>query len=52
MTATIVIETPEVAFGSLHYHTLFAVAIFLFAITFAFNYLAGVVMRRFRRTGR
>jgi len=52
MTATIVIETPEVAFGSLHYHALFAVAVFLFAITFAFNYLAGVVMRRFRRTGR
>jgi len=52
MTATIVIETPEVAFGSLHYHALFAVAVFLFAITFAFNYLAEVVMRRFRRTGR
>jgi len=52
MTATIVIETPEVAFGSLHYHALFAVAGFLFVITFVFNYLAGVVMRRFRRTGR
>ncbi|MBS7614662.1 phosphate ABC transporter permease subunit PstC [Candidatus Bathyarchaeota archaeon] len=52
MTATIVIETPEVAFGSLHYHALFAVALLLFLITFVFNYMAGVIMRRYRRTGR
>jgi len=52
MTATIVIETPEVAFGSLHYHALFAVALLLFVITFVFNYIAGVIMRRYRRTGR
>jgi phosphate ABC transporter permease protein PstC len=52
MTATIAIETPEVAFGSLHYNALFALAIYLFAITFAFNYLAGIVVRRFRRMGR
>jgi phosphate ABC transporter permease protein PstC len=52
ITATVAIETPEVAFGSLHYHALFALAIFLFSITFAFNYLAGIVMRRFRRKGR
>ncbi|MBM4400532.1 MAG: phosphate ABC transporter permease subunit PstC, partial [Crenarchaeota archaeon] len=52
MTATIVIETPEVAFGSLHYQSLFALAIVLFAITFGFNYLGGVVLKRLRRQGR
>jgi len=52
MTATIVIETPEVAFGSLHYQSLFALAILLFGITFGFNYLGGVVLRRLRRQGR
>jgi phosphate ABC transporter permease protein PstC len=52
LTATIAIETPEVAFGSLHYHALFALAILLFVITFVFNYLAGIVMRRFKRMGR
>lgn len=49
ITATIAIETPEVAFGSLHYSALFGLAILLFSITFAFNYLAEIVMRRFRR---
>jgi phosphate ABC transporter permease protein PstC len=52
ITATIAIETPEVAFGSLHYHTLFALALLLFTLTFAFNYVASVVIRRFRRMGR
>jgi len=52
ITSTIVIETPEVAFGSLHYHALFALAILLFAITFVFNYLAGTVMGKLRRMGR
>ena len=52
ITATIAIETPEVALGSLHYRALFAIAILLFAITFAFNYLSGLVMKRFRRIGR
>jgi len=52
ITATIAIETPEVAFGSLHYHALFALAILLFVITFAFNYLASTVMRRLGRTRR
>jgi phosphate ABC transporter permease protein PstC len=46
ITATIAIETPEVAFGSLHYSALFALAILLFAITFVFNYLASIVIRR------
>jgi phosphate transport system permease protein len=52
LTATIVIETPEVAFGSLHYQSLFALAIVLFAITFGFNYLGGVVLKRLKRQGR
>jgi phosphate ABC transporter permease protein PstC len=52
LTATIVIETSEVALGSLHYRALFGLAILLFAITFAFNYLATAVMKRFRRMGR
>jgi phosphate ABC transporter permease protein PstC len=52
LTATIAIETPEVAFGSLHYHALFALAILLFLLTFFFNYLASRVIKRFRRMGR
>lgn len=52
MTATIAIETLEVDFGGLHYNSLFALAIELFLITFAFNYLAGVVGKRLRKMGR
>jgi len=52
LTATIVIETPEVAFGSLHYQSLFALAIVLFGITFGFNYIGGVVLKRLRRQGK
>jgi phosphate transport system permease protein len=52
ITATIAIETPEVAFGGLHYNVLFSLAILLFIITFVFNYLANIVMRRFQRMGR
>ncbi len=52
LTATIVIETPEVAFGSLHYQSLFALAIVLFGITFAFNYFGGLVLKRLRRQSR
>ncbi len=52
ITATIAIETPEVAFGSIHYSALFALAIMLFIMTFAFNFVAGYVGKRFRRMGR
>jgi phosphate transport system permease protein len=52
ITATIAIETPEVAFGSLHYHSLFAISLLLFTMTFIFNYLAGLVMKRLRSVGR
>ncbi len=41
MTATIAAEMGEVAQGSLHYSTLFAIGIVLFLITFAINTLAG-----------
>lgn len=40
MTATIAAEMGEVAQGSLHYSTLFAIGIVLFLITFAINSLA------------
>ena len=41
MTATIAAEMGEVAQGSLHYSTLFAIGIVLFIITFSINSLAG-----------
>jgi phosphate transport system permease protein len=41
MTATIAAEMGEVAQGSLHYSTLFAIGIVLFVISFAINWLAG-----------
>lgn len=41
MTATIAAEMGEVAKGSLHYSTLFAIGILLFVITFAINSVAG-----------
>ena len=40
MTATIAAEMGEVAQGSLHYSTLFAIGIVLFLITFGINTLA------------
>lgn len=40
MTATIAAEMGEVAQGTLHYHTLFAIGIVLFVISFAINTLA------------
>jgi phosphate transport system permease protein len=52
ITATIAIETPEVAFGSMHYSALFALAIVLFLTTLAFNYLAGAFERHLKKMGR
>ena len=49
MTATIAIEMGEVAFGTVHYHALFAIGILLFIITFVINMIAEVAMQRFRR---
>jgi phosphate transport system permease protein len=53
MTATIAAEMGEVAQGSLHYQTLFAIGIVLFLITFAINSLAGLLVggRRGARRG-
>jgi phosphate ABC transporter permease protein PstC len=49
LTATIAIEMGETAFGSEHYHVLFALGIMLFAVTFAVNLAAEVIMGRFAR---
>jgi phosphate transport system permease protein len=48
MTATIAAEMGEAVMGSLHFHTLFAIALILFAITLIFNIIAELVSRRFR----
>ena len=52
LTATIVLEAPEVAVGSLHYNALFALGIVLFIMTLTFNYFAGIVEKKMRRMGR
>jgi phosphate transport system permease protein len=44
MTATIAAEMGEVAQGSTHYHTLFAVGILLFVFTFIVNAIASLVV--------
>ena len=55
MTATIAAEMGEVAKGSLHYNTLFAIGIVLFLITFTINSLAGRLIggqgKKARRAG-
>ncbi|MFH2042654.1 MAG: phosphate ABC transporter permease subunit PstC, partial [Acidobacteriota bacterium] len=48
MTATIAAEMGETVFGSLHYHSLFAIGLVLFLITMAFNIIAELISRRFR----
>ncbi|MBN1109403.1 MAG: phosphate ABC transporter permease subunit PstC [Methanomassiliicoccales archaeon] len=48
MTAAIAIDFGEVVFGSEHYHVLFAVGLVLFVITFAINFLADWVVRRYK----
>jgi phosphate transport system permease protein len=51
MTATIAAEMGEVANGSVHYHTLFAIGIILFLLTFAINLTAASTVFRKRRRG-
>ena len=51
MTATIAAEMGEVAHGSVHYHTLFAIGIILFLLTFAINLAAASTVFRKRRRG-
>jgi len=48
MTAAIAAEMGEAPMGSDHYHALFAIALILFLITFAFNIAAELISRRFR----
>jgi phosphate transport system permease protein len=49
ITATIAAEMGETAVGSLHYHSLFALGLFLLIITLFINHLAGMVEARSRR---
>lgn len=48
ITATIAAEMGETPVGSLHYHSLFALAAMLFIMTAAFNFAAEVLARRLR----
>ena len=48
MTAAIAAEMGEAPVGSDHYDALFAIALILFLITFAFNIAAELISRRFR----
>ncbi len=48
MTSAIAAEMGEAPMGGSHYHALFAIALILFIITFAFNIIAEIISRRFR----
>ena len=48
MTSTIAAEMGEAVMGSTHYHSLFAIGLILFLITFVFNIVAELISRRFR----
>ena len=48
MTVAIAAEMGEAPVGSDHYHALFAIALILFLITFAFNIAAELISRRYR----
>ncbi len=49
LTATIASEMGEAVKGSLHYESLFAVGLILFAITFVINFIADMSLHRSRR---
>ncbi|MBN2534253.1 MAG: phosphate ABC transporter permease subunit PstC [Spirochaetales bacterium] len=49
MTATIAAEMGETVKGSTHYHSLFAIGLVLFIITFIINFIADTFMRKTRR---
>ncbi|MCJ7531643.1 MAG: ABC transporter permease subunit, partial [Anaerolineales bacterium] len=51
MTATIAAEMGEVAQGSIHYHALFGIGIFLFLLTFIINLVAASTIFKKRRRG-
>jgi len=48
LTANIAIEGSDVAWGSLHYHSLFVLGIILFVMTFAVNLVADIMLHRFQ----
>lgn len=48
LTATLGIETGEVPIGSLHYHSLFGIAVVLLLITLAINLTATIILGRIR----
>lgn len=52
VSASLAIELPESAPGSLHYRVLFLAALLLFLLTFAFNTLAEMLRQRSRRAHR
>jgi phosphate transport system permease protein len=51
MTATIAAEMGEVAQGTPHYYSLFAIGLTLFAMTFAINLVADLALQRTDRRG-
>lgn len=46
LTATIAIEGLDVAWGSLHYHSLFVLGAMLFALTFVINFIADIALNK------
>lgn len=48
LTANIAIEGSDVAWGSLHYHSLFVLGLILFFMTFAVNMVADIMLHRFQ----
>ena len=49
ITATLALEMPEVVVGSVHYSSLFLLALILMVMVFVVNYAARVLVRRTRR---
>ncbi len=48
ITAALAMDVPESVVGSMQYHSLFAVGLLLFAITFAINLIADLVLARYK----
>jgi phosphate transport system permease protein len=48
LTGTIAQEMGETVFSSSHYYALFAIGLVLFVITFAVNWIADMILHRFR----
>ena len=49
MTATVVAEMGEASYGSVHYRALFWVGIVLLLMTFALNFVAQRVLKKYQR---